>query len=115
MVVAAFVVAPAAGHAETQIMRGVEVARPIGVPTDLFGPGGIFETIAGTLLYLLGAVAVIMLIIGGFRYVVSGGNSSSVEAAKNTILYAIVGIVIAFLAWAAVDFVVQQLVTGGSF
>ena len=108
-------VAPTSGHAETQIRRGVEVARPSGVPTNLFGPGGIFETLSGTLLYLLGAVAVIMLIIGGFRYVVSGGNSSAVEAAKNTILYAIVGIVVAFLAWAAVDFVVQQLVDGGSF
>lgn len=112
---AIFTAIPLAGYAQTQIRRGVAEARPEGVPTELFGSGGIFETLSGTLLYLLGAVAVIMLIIGGFRYVVSGGDSSAVEAAKNTILYAIVGIVVAFVAWAAVDFVVQQLVSGGSF
>ena len=104
-----FVYAPVS--ASSSLSEGVQVARPDGVPASMFGPGGIFETIANTLLFLLGAVAVLMLIIGGFRYVVSGGDSSAVESAKNTILYAIIGIVVAFLAWAAVDFVVTQLQT----
>ena len=47
-----------------------------------------------------------MLIIGGIRYVVSGGDSGAVTSAKNTILYAIVGIVVAILAYALVNFVV---------
>jgi hypothetical protein len=50
-----------------------------------------------------------MLIIGGFRYVVSGGDSTAVQGAKNTILYALVGIVVAFLAFAAVNFITEQL------
>ena len=50
-----------------------------------------------------------MLIIGGIRYVISGGDQAQVTAAKNTILYAIVGIVVAFLAYAAVNFVTQAL------
>lgn len=74
----------------------------------------VFQTITNVLLFLLGAIAVIMLVIGGFRYVVSGGDSSKVEGAKNTILYAIVGIVVAFLAYAAVNFVLNSLQGAGS-
>jgi hypothetical protein len=75
----------------------------------LFEPGGIFQIIANILLFLVGAISVIMLIIGGVRYVVSGGDQNQVTGAKNTIMYAIIGIVIAFLAFAAVNFVVTQL------
>ncbi|MEX0749023.1 MAG: hypothetical protein WD467_02000 [Candidatus Saccharimonadales bacterium] len=83
--------------------------KPEGTASSLFEAGGVFQTVANILLLLLGAIAVIMLIIGGFRYVVSGGDSSAVEGAKNTILYAIIGIIVAFLSWAAVDFVIDQL------
>ena len=51
----------------------------------------------------------VMLIIGGIRYVVSGGDQGAVTSAKNTILYAIIGIIVAFLAFAAVRFVTDQL------
>jgi len=94
--------------------RGADAAKPDGVTTDLFGgDGGIFRTITNLLLFLIGAIAVIMLIIGGIRYVVSGGDQGAVTAAKNTILYAIVGLIIAFLAYAAVDFVIGSLSVGG--
>jgi hypothetical protein len=46
-----------------------------------------------------------MLIIGGVRYTMSGGNDKSVAAAKNTILYAVIGVVVALLAYAIVNFV----------
>ena len=72
------------------------------------GQGGIFRTITNVLLFLIGAISVIMLIVGGIRYVVSGGDSSAVQNAKNTILYAIVGIVVAILAYAVVNFVVSS-------
>ena len=49
-----------------------------------------------------------MLVIGGIRYTVSGGDQNAVTAAKNTILYAIVGIIVAILAYAAVNFVVDS-------
>jgi hypothetical protein len=48
-----------------------------------------------------------MLIVGGLRYVVSAGNSTAVTAAKNTILYAIVGLVVSFLAFAAINYVIS--------
>jgi multisubunit Na+/H+ antiporter MnhB subunit len=60
------------------------------------------------LLFIIGAISVIMLIIGGIRYVVSGGDSSAVTSAKNTILYAIVGIIVALLAYALVNFVLTS-------
>lgn len=50
-----------------------------------------------------------MLIIGGIRYVISGGDSKKVTDAKNTVLYAIIGLVIAFLAFAIVNFVITAL------
>lgn len=73
----------------------------------------IFRTIVNIILFLVGAVAVIMLVIGGFKYVVSGGDSNAIESAKNTILYAIIGIVVAFLAYAAVNFVLSGLQDAG--
>ncbi len=91
------------------LRQGVLGTQPENVPTELLGQGGVFQAIANIMLIVIGAVAVIMLIVGGFRYVVSGGDSNSVEAAKNTILYAIIGIVVAFLAYAAVNFLTQQL------
>lgn len=91
------------------ISSGADCAQGTGQSSNLFGNGGIFQTITNILLFLVGAISVIMLIIGGIRYVVSGGDQSAVTSAKNTILYAIVGIVIAFLAYAAVQFVTSSL------
>ena len=71
---------------------------------------GVFTTVANTLLFIIGAVAVIMLIIGGIRYTVSQGDSSQVQSAKNTILYAIIGLLVAIFAFAIVNFVVTAFV-----
>lgn len=67
----------------------------------------IIGTVVNTLLYIIGAVAVIMIIIAGIRYTVSGGDSSAVSAAKNTILYAIIGLAVAFFAYAIVNWVLD--------
>ena len=58
---------------------------------------------------IIGAVSVVMLIIGGIRYTTSQGDSSAVTSAKNTILYAVIGLVVAILAYAIVNFVVDRL------
>lgn len=60
---------------------------------------------------VVGAVSVIMIIIGGFRYIISGGDSTGVSGAKNTILYALVGLVIVLFAQVLVRFVVANLST----
>lgn len=57
----------------------------------------------------VGLAAVIMIIIGGFRYVTSGGKQESVASAKNTILYAIVGLIVVALAQIIVHFVLKNV------
>lgn len=94
------------------IEQGASSARGSDQPAILFGEAGIFSEITNVLLFVIGAVAVIMIVVGGLRYVLSGGDSKQVEAAKNTILYAIVGIIIALLAYAAVGFVSRAFTNG---
>lgn len=89
--------------------EGARAAKCDGCPEDLFGDTGVFKKITNTILYIVGIVAVIMLIIGGIKYVISGGDSKKVTDAKNTVLYAIIGLVIAFLAFAIVNFVITAL------
>ena len=91
------------------LQEGAEAARCDGCPADLFGDTGVFKQVTNTILYIVGIIAVIMLIIGGIRYVISGGDSKKVTDAKNTVLYAIIGLVIAFLAFAIVNFVITAL------
>lgn len=94
------------------VQDGADAARGEDQQTELFGPTGIFRTVTNVLLFIIGAISVIMLIIGGIRYVVSGGDSGAVTSAKNTILYAIVGIVVALLAYAVVNFVLGAFAEG---
>ncbi len=88
--------------AVTKIDEGARDAKPAGVSGDLQGS---FSQIANLLIFLVGAVAVIMLIIGGLRYVISQGDAAQVKSAKDTLLYSIIGIVVAILAYAIVNFV----------
>lgn len=71
--------------------------------------GGIFGKVVGILSWLIGIVCVIMIIIGGFRYVIANGDSNSINGAKNTILYALVGLGIVFFAQVIVQFVIGKL------
>ena len=59
---------------------------------------------------VVGIIAVIMIIYGGFRYITSGGDSNHVGSAKNTIIYAIIGLVIVALAQIIVRFVLSTAV-----
>jgi len=91
--------------------EGINSARGAGVPDNLAsGDGSIVRKAINLLLYAVGVISVIMLIVGGFRYVVSGGQKEAVTAAKNTILYAIVGLLIAIFAYAIVKFVISTVV-----
>lgn len=59
--------------------------------------------------FIVGVASVIMIIVGGFKYITSSGDSSSVNSAKNTILYAVIGLVIVAMAQVIVRFVLEQL------
>ena len=92
---------------EMTLSGGVSSSQADDVPQDL--AGDVFKNVVNILLFIIGAVSVIMLIYGGIRYTTSGGNANSVTAAKNTIMYSIIGLVVAILAFAVVQFVVTQV------
>ena len=66
------------------------------------------KAVLNILSIIVGIIAVIMIIVGGFRYVTSGGKEESVKGAKNAILYAIIGLVIVALAQIIVRFVLSK-------
>ena len=77
--------------------------------TGLLQPGGFVTTAINTLIFIIGALSVIMIIIGGLRYVLSGGDSAGLKSAKDTILYSLVGLVVALLSFGIVSFVINRL------
>ena len=106
-------VATSDAYADFSVGGGATAARGNDQPVDLFGQGGTFSKITSIMLFVIGAIAVIMIVIGGLRYVLSGGDSSQITAAKNTILYAIIGIIVAILAYAIIQFVIGSFTAGG--
>lgn len=75
---------------------------------------GLITQIINIFSIVVGVVAVIMIIVGGFKYITSGGDSSNVSAAKNTIIYAIIGLVVVALAQFIVKFVLEKSLTAGN-
>ena len=69
----------------------------------------LIHTIINLLSLVVGVVAVIMIIVGGLRYITSGGSDTSVTGAKNTILYAVIGLIIVALAQIIVRFVLNKV------
>ena len=74
-------------------------------------PSDLISKIVSTLLFVVGALSVVMIIVGGIMYVTSNGDSGRITLAKNTLTYAIIGLVVAFLAFAVVQFVVTKFTT----
>ena len=68
------------------------------------------KIVTNILLFLIGVIAVIAIIIGGIRYTTSNGDASQTKAAKDTILYAVVGLIVAIMAYAIVTWVVNTFV-----
>lgn len=93
-----------ANSAKTTILDGANKAQ-----TGASDLEGTITDVTNVLLFLIGAVGVIMLVLGGFKYVTSNGNADQIKSAKNTVLYAVIGIVVAILAFAIVRFVVGAL------
>ena len=81
--------------------------QDIGVPG--VGLGTTISLIINILLYIAGVAAVGFIIFGGMRYILSQGNQQAVEDAKNTILYAVVGLIITILAYAIINFVISKV------
>lgn len=92
---------------ETGVKGGIKATEAsFGEQKDLEGT---VTNIINVILYVVGILAVVMIVIGGVQYTTSGGDQAAVTKAKNTILYGIVGLVVAILAYAIVNFVLKQL------
>lgn len=109
---------------QADLCTGVDAAAaPTGAscatPTEGTGTSGV-KAIAARIVtifsIIVGAISIIMIIYGGFRYITSGGDSGKVGNAKNTLLYALVGLIIVALAQLIVRFVLTQTnsVTAGA-
>lgn len=94
-----------AQNAKQQINADVNAVNPGGLSSNLTKS---VQGIINVLIGIIGVVAVIMLIIGAFQFVVSSGNSDATKKAKDTILFAIIGIVVALLSFAIINFVLAQ-------
>lgn len=70
---------------------------------------GTIKSVGNILVFLTGAISVLMIIIGGVRYALSGGDQGTITSAKNTILYAIVGVIVSVAAYAIVNFVLSNV------
>ena len=97
--------------AQTDICSGVGGTSPDGTCTTSSGLTvmGVVKTIVSVLSWVIGVVAVIMVMISGFKYITSGGDSNGVSSAKNTLIYAIVGLIIVALAQFLVHFVLNNI------
>ena len=69
----------------------------------------IIQTVINVMLFIVGILCVIMIIFGGVRYVTSTGEKTKVDNAKNTIVYAVVGLVVAIIAFALVQWIFTSL------
>jgi hypothetical protein len=84
------------------------------VTTGSSGLNNIITDIVNIFSVIVGIVSVIMIIYGGFRYVTSGGDSGNVSSAKNTIIYAVVGLIVVALAQFIVQFVLDKVTQVGA-
>ena len=85
---------------------GMDCAKNDDMPEDLTGDNGIVTTVINTMLFIVGIWSVIMIIYAGIRYVTAHGDKGQVEGAKNTLIYAIVGLIVSIVAYALVNWVV---------
>lgn len=76
---------------------------------SIYGPNGVLTKAARLIAVVVGIASVVMIIIGGFKYVTSSGDPNNVKSAKDTILFAIVGMIVAVSTQAIVLFVLERL------
>lgn len=81
----------------------------IGCGKSIFAADGFVFNAIKTVIVIIGALSVIMVIIGGLRYTLSGGDSAGLKSAKDTVLYALVGLAVALLSFSLVSFVISRL------
>ena len=96
-----------ASTATDELKKGAKGAQGNQTPDKLIGGDSIVRDITNTMLFIIGAVSVLMLIYGGIKYTISNGEEKAIGTAKNTILYSVIGLVVAIAAYAIVNWVLN--------
>lgn len=108
-------VSAADANIQGSLCKGAQDLEIANAPTNCEEPSAsnrgfnaLLTRIINILSVIIGVIAVIMIIFGGLRYITSGGDSTRVGNAKNTILYALIGLIIVALAQIIVRFVLSN-------
>ncbi len=109
MLLLAPAVALAAPDTKTAVCEGVGIASSSGCDdTTGVDVQAVIRNVIQFLVVIVGSIAVIMFIVGGFKYITSGGDSNKTASAKNTLLFATIGVVVVLLAQFLVSFVITE-------
>ncbi len=87
-----------------------EVCQAANDPTNpVSGEDGVLVTVLNIISFVIGAASVLMVMVGGLKYITANGDSNSISSAKNTVLYALIGLAVFVLSQAIIIFVVSRL------
>lgn len=110
-----YLLTPVAAFAQSNVLEPVctgqgasaKVCKP--ATTEIAGPNGVIVKVARIVAVITGVASIIMIMVGGFKYVTSTGDSARVNSAKNTILYALIGLAVSILAPFIIGFIISKV------
>lgn len=98
------------GGASAQVSEGINTATTSEMKgKSIDGDKGLIKTVVNVLLWTVGILSVIMIIFSGFRYITSAGDASKTKSAQSTLIYSVVGLIVAIMAYAIVNMVINRL------
>lgn len=98
------------GSASAQVSEGINTATTSEMKgKSIDGKDGLIKTVVNVLLWAVGILSVIMIIFSGFRYITSAGDASKTKSAQSTLIYSVVGLIVAIMAYAIVNMVTNRL------
>lgn len=98
------------GSVSAQVSKGIDTATTSEMKgKSIDGDNGLIKTVVNVLLWAVGILSVIMIIFSGFRYITSAGDASKTKSAQSTLIYSVVGLIVAIMAWAIVNMVINRL------
>ena len=98
------------GSVSAQVSKGIDTATTSEMQgKSIDGKDGLIKTVVNILLWAVGILSVIMIIFSGFRYITSSGDASKTKSAQSTLIYSVVGLIVAIMAWAIVNMVIKRL------
>ena len=98
------------GSVSAQVSKGIDTATTSEMKgKSVDGDNGLIKTVVNVLLWAVGILSVIMIIFSGFRYIASAGDASKTKSAQSTLIYSVVGLIVAIMAYAIVNMVINRL------